>query len=64
MLTTHGGPQMDAKQTKTVSSTTVAYDGPAIIRRLLNTVPDELLKLLEQIEAEEKSAPAIKEETK
>jgi hypothetical protein len=52
---------MDAKQTQTVSSTTVAYGGPAIVRRLLNTVPDELLKLLEEIEATEKSAEIAKE---
>lgn len=43
---------MDKQQSQTV----VAYDGPAIIRRLLNTVPDELLQLLAEIEAEEAKA--------
>lgn len=40
---------MDKQQSQTV----VAMAGPAIIRRLLNTVPDELLQLLAEIEAEE-----------
>lgn len=40
---------MDKQQ----SQTTVAMAGPSIIRRLLNTVPDELLALLEEIEASE-----------
>lgn len=47
---------MDKQQTQAAVETSTAMSaGPSIIRRLLNTVPDELLKLLAEIEAQESS---------